>query len=1219
MRQPSTALYRIATLLTFCLSTTIIFLMGSTQIHSEGLGTPTPMAFAVSGRIVLSKTNLFSVNVDGTDLRPIAPNVPVYSFRLSPDGRKIAYISESSNDSHLPSLWLMDADGGHPWEFKNVRGISADLAWSTDGKKVAYLRSVLPCVIEMVDVNNRTQSRLVELDQRCGTSFDWSPDGRSMVVSLFNEANTKSVYGQQYQVCIVDLQTALCQPITEPNETGWVPRYSPDGTMIAYISGNQHSELVIFDIAQRTRRTLTSQLEKSPDDITWSPDGQFLAFALPKKEGELIAKIQIVRLSGEEATLNLNLFIDQDLYHAQIDWTKTALPTPQKIVLGKGDAALLFTAGKEQSADIFLMTADGSISQLTERDGFDGNAEWSPDGTKIIFVSDRDNRRPHIFLMNPDGSNVEQLTHGTRNWEYLASWLPDGKSIVYIRDDDELGTIKPLVQLDLVSRETRIIMPLPRVGIRSMHWSSDGRQLSVGELSFDFETGNKIESPKDGYMLNWSPDGKHVAYYQIIKDHRSEYVVQDLKTGKAQYVFSSSPRPQILPKVVDSTWSSDGRKLILAVSDTRPRYPHYGLYVWDIASKRIQLLYMSPNGGDLDSPRWRPSTPPSTTAAISQPTPSPRVGIIAFLSATKGLCLINPDGTNERCNNQPEELALGIYPHTRQIAWSPDGTELLYSTTAFDPSGQNTDLVIVNADGTTRKLLDVPFEGSAAIAWSPDSTQIAFLATTQDQVELFLIHRDGSGQRLLAPLTNIFPTQQLNLSWSPDGTTILVSGGRNLRHEMNPLDDLIAVNVNQGVVYKIRDIGFNIGRALWSPKGDKIAVEKSTLTFMGMSFQSDLDIVLLDAAGNYLATGVSSPTDEELLSWSPTGEHLLFLDVEKLRIADFDGRNPSELPIQVQGPILAAAWSPTTAPTDFIVTPLDTTSFPFPQAEGVIAYQDDDTDSLAIIDLDNDKRCETDKHVIIKDIAIAPNRSLIATRYSSEAQLFDLQCKLRLSVPSYPDYGDIVGFSWSPDSQSIILATIDRKRLYLRRIWLQNNQSSDVYQLESVDVDFVNMFWKPDGTHLAVAIFDRILIFDLENALPSLVTDFKVQGYLVGWDTYSPALLVTTEEELLSLKLPELVPSVILKNPRLLGTRGALSSDGKSFISGGRGVKRVSIWDISTSNPVFEFKAEQPLGSIRLSPNGDHLLYHVSRFLVVMDVKAQIKRTLGRSQIFDWR
>lgn len=290
----------------------------------------------------------------------------------------------------------------------------------------------------------------------------------------FSEANTQSIYDQQYQICIVDLQTAKCQLISEPRETGWAPRYSPDGTMIAYISGNQNSELVIFDITQKTRRTLISQLEERPDDITWSPDGQFLAFAqLPKKEGEFETKIHIVGLFGEEATLNLNLFTDKNAYYTQIDWTKTALPTPQKIALGKRGDALLFTAGKEQGADIFLMAADGSISQLTQDDGYDGNAEWSPDGTKIIFVSDRDNRRPHIFMMNPDGSNVEQLTHGTRNWEYLASWVPDGKSIVYIRDDDDYGIIKPLVQLDLASRETRIIMPLPRVGVKSMHWSSD--------------------------------------------------------------------------------------------------------------------------------------------------------------------------------------------------------------------------------------------------------------------------------------------------------------------------------------------------------------------------------------------------------------------------------------------------------------------------------------------------------------------------------------------------------------------------------------------------------------------------------------------------------------------------------------------------------------------------------------------------------------------------
>lgn len=59
---------------------------------------------------------------------------------------------------------------------------------------------------------------------------------------------------------------------------------------------------------------------------------------------------------------------------------------------------------------------------------------WSPDGTKIAYISLRDGKRD-IFVVNADGSEVMQLTH-TAGFEHDPDWSPDGKSLLFSYNPD---------------------------------------------------------------------------------------------------------------------------------------------------------------------------------------------------------------------------------------------------------------------------------------------------------------------------------------------------------------------------------------------------------------------------------------------------------------------------------------------------------------------------------------------------------------------------------------------------------------------------------------------------------------------------------------------------------------------------------------------------------------------------------------------------------------
>jgi TolB protein len=75
------------------------------------------------------------------------------------------------------------------------------------------------------------------------------------------------------------------------------------------------------------------------------------------------------------------------------------------------------------------MNADGTgVEQLTDDPGHDGAPSWSPDGTKIAFISNRGGNplvdgTLAIYVMNADGTGVEQLTNDAA---YDAAWSPAG-------------------------------------------------------------------------------------------------------------------------------------------------------------------------------------------------------------------------------------------------------------------------------------------------------------------------------------------------------------------------------------------------------------------------------------------------------------------------------------------------------------------------------------------------------------------------------------------------------------------------------------------------------------------------------------------------------------------------------------------------------------------------------------------------------------------------
>src|SRR2546425_116181 len=159
-----------------------------------------------------------------------------------------------------------------------------------------------------------------------------------------------------------------------------------------------------------------------------------------------------------------------------------------------------------QRNDIWLMNEDGTGQvRLTTDAAEDIYPAWSPDGSKLAFVSTRDGNA-EIYVMNPDGSGQTRLTTTTTD-EYRPSWSPDAAKIAYSD-----GASVYVMSAD-GSHPVRLAAGLDPA------WSPDGTQIAFASdgiyvINVDGTGLRQGTSDQAGYVLSptWAPDGRKIAF-----------------------------------------------------------------------------------------------------------------------------------------------------------------------------------------------------------------------------------------------------------------------------------------------------------------------------------------------------------------------------------------------------------------------------------------------------------------------------------------------------------------------------------------------------------------------------------------------------------------------------------------------------------------------------------------------------------------------------------
>ena len=143
---------------------------------------------------------------------------------------------------------------------------------------------------------------------------------------------------------------------------------------------------------------------------------------------------------------------------------------------------------------------------------------------------------------------------------------------------------------------------------------------------------------------------------------------------------------------------------------------------------------------------------------------SPDGSKIAFIGG--GISVIDADGTNKTLVTNVQDICVNSGNcDIWEPEWSPDGSKITFRS-AFEG---NSEIYVVNPDGTALTRLTNNSATDISPTWSPDSSQIAFMSSRDGGEEIYVMNSDGSSQTRLTDGSGLGYSR---LAWSPDGSKI---------------------------------------------------------------------------------------------------------------------------------------------------------------------------------------------------------------------------------------------------------------------------------------------------------------------------------------------------------------------------------------------------------------------------------------------------------------
>jgi Tol biopolymer transport system component len=544
------------------------------------------------------------------DSAPFLTTPPLWS----PQGSAIAYSAGADYD-----IWVASLGGGTPRRLTASKGLEFPLQWRPDGRALAYLASIQSGAVrtEVIGLATGVATSLLA-ETRPAVGF-WSPDGSKIAYMVIDAG--------RYTIWLADSAGRNGRQLTNEGfeQVTTEDPWSPDGAELLYESRRTGTaDVWVLPINGDSARQLTRDV-RNDYGPEWSPDGTWVAFLSERGRQTDIWIVPAAGGTPERVT-------DDEAAESDMQWvpgtTEIAFTTGvvrsglwTRSLAGGAERRLTpdsvrvgdFDLSPDGSQVVYQVIRGGGVSDLEivpvaggpPRTLVAGSAEcrspqWSPDGTKVLFISDRSGNRD-VWVVDAAGGEPRDLTDWPTN-EFTAAWSADGASVYFISARDATP-LYDLWQVPVDGGEPRRLTRVGTLqGVTTSRASSDVFVQTLGGSEGQIVLSRLL--PDGRLQTLWDRSSVLSVEAQSVMPSQDSIAVLVQRPGGALGTMllpthGGEGRAMLGDNEGVMDWSTDGTKLLYWAG-----LPNSDLYVMTLRDGATQRVTDTPD--DEGGARWLP-------------------------------------------------------------------------------------------------------------------------------------------------------------------------------------------------------------------------------------------------------------------------------------------------------------------------------------------------------------------------------------------------------------------------------------------------------------------------------------------------------------------------------------------------------------------------------------------------------------------------------------
>ncbi len=492
---------------------------------------------------------------------------------LSPDGKQICF-------SYKGSLYTVSSAGGSATRLTIHDGFDGRPRWSPDGKWIAFTSNRSGNQDIYLIPSEGGPPRQVTFFERGNILADWAPDGQKL---LFYSARETEAFlydayvspNAQTNLFTIDLHTLAVHRLTYDTDALTDGSFSPDGKLLAYrrsgqptwrpwYRGSEAAKIVVKDLATGSLKFPLSGDNSQQFFPLFSGNSKSL-FVTTLRGTSNTPNIWRVPLDGGEAK-PVTKYQTDAVRSAQIARNGSLLT-----YLYNGDICTVKPDGSDAKRVNIVVRSDERVNRQQKQTLTGGAVTMvSPDGKQIALIL-----KGAIWVQPIQGGEARRLTAQDGSYDDI-TWSPDGSHIAVVSDRNGITAV---YSLDVITRSlTRL--STGDFPVRDTQWSPDGKWVSYTKggpqsgLYLAPANGvgpdhRLVESPPgtpSSGIINhtWSPDSRWLAYSK--SDKIGTFDIWLVPTvGGAPINVTRYPGQNISPR-----FTRDGRRLLFASTRNMP-------------------------------------------------------------------------------------------------------------------------------------------------------------------------------------------------------------------------------------------------------------------------------------------------------------------------------------------------------------------------------------------------------------------------------------------------------------------------------------------------------------------------------------------------------------------------------------------------------------------------------------------------------------------------